>query len=126
MSYQTNDIVLDLRQSEQEGQQSIPRFIGVILRQAVRDSAERVEFSLVDSLPEARFHISYSIKDRMYDVSPPPRHLFEPVVVTLCNYASVPYYAKGSVKGKIETTNPDSSWLLQSEDLRKHVVLSKT
>jgi hypothetical protein len=126
MSYQSNDIVLDLRQSEQEREQSIPRFIGVILRQAIRDSYERVELSLVESLPEATFHISCSVKGRKYDMSPPPRHLFEPVVVALCNYASVPYYAKGSVEGKIETVNPASSWLLQSEDLRKHVVLSKT
>jgi len=126
MSYQTNDIVLDLRLSEQEGQQPVLRFVCMILLQMVRDSAERVEFSLVDSLPEAGFHISCSIKGRMYDMSPPPSHLFKPVVVALCNYASVPYYAKGTVEGKIETTNPASSWLLQSEDLRKHVVLSKT
>jgi hypothetical protein len=126
MSFQTNDIVFDLRLTEQEGQPPVLKFVGVILRQMVRDSAERVEFSLADSSPEARFHISCSIKGRTYDMSPPPRRLFEPVVVALCNYASVPYYAKGTVEGKIETTNPASSWLLQSEDLRKHVVLSKT
>jgi hypothetical protein len=126
MSNQTNDIVLDLRSSEQEKQQPILKFVGMILLQMIRDSAEGVEFFLVDSLPEAKFQISCSIKNRTYYMSPPPRHLFEPVVVALCNYASVPYYAKGWVKGRIETTNPASSWLLQSEDLRKHVVLSKT
>jgi hypothetical protein len=118
--------MLDLQLSEQERQQPILRFVGLVLRQMIGDSAERVEFSLEDSLPEARFHISCSINGRVFYMSPPPSHLFEPVVVILCNYASVPYYAKGAVEGKIETTNPGSSWLLQSDNLRKHVVLSKT
>ena len=119
------DTVFDLQLSEQEGQPPSLKFVAVILRQMVHDSADKVEFSLADSLPEATFHISGSIKGRMFVMQPPPRHLFEPVVVVLCNHASVPYYTKGTVEGKIETTNPVSSWLLQSEDLRKHVVLSK-
>jgi hypothetical protein len=118
--------MLDLRLSEQEGQQPILRFVGVILRQMIRDSAERVELSLEDSLPQARFQIWCSIQGQPYHMMPPPSHLFEPVVVILCNYASVPYCAKGAVEGKIETTNPASSWLLKSDNLQKHVVLSKT
>jgi hypothetical protein len=126
MSYQINDTVFDLRLLEQEGQPPTTRFVAAILRQIVLDSADRVEFSLTDSLPEATFHISGSMKGRKFEMQPPPCHLFEPVVVVLCNHASVPYYAKGTVEGKIETTNPASSWLLRSEDLRKYVVLSKT
>jgi hypothetical protein len=126
MSNQTKDIVFDLGLSEQEGQPPALKFLGVVLSQMLRDSAERVEFSLEDSVPEARFQIWCSIKGQPYSMMPPPRHLFEPVVVALCNYASVPYYAKQSVQGRIETTNPASSWLLQSDDLQKRVVLSKT
>jgi hypothetical protein len=118
--------MLDLRLSDKEGQPPLEKFICVILDQMLRDSAERVELSLEDSLPEARFQIWCSIQGHPYQMMPPPRHLFEPVVVILCNYASVPYYAKGAVEGKIETTNPASSWLLQSDNLRKYVVLSKT
>ena len=53
--HQTNDIMLDLRLLEKEGQPSLEKFICVILDQMLRDSAERVELSLEDSLPEARF-----------------------------------------------------------------------
>jgi hypothetical protein len=118
--------MLDLRLSEHEEQPPVEKLLGVILHQMIRDSVGRVEFSLDDSLPEARFQIWFSIQGQPYHMMPPPRHLFEPVVVVLCNHASVPYYAKGAVKGKIETRNPASSWLLHSKDLRKHVVLSKT
>ena len=118
--------MLDLKLSEKEGQPPVEKFLAVIVAQMVRDSAERVEFSLEDSLPEARFQIWFSIQGHPYHMTPPPSHLFEPVVVILCNHASVPYYAKGAVEGRIETTNPASSWLLQSDNLRKHVVLSKT
>jgi hypothetical protein len=124
MSYQANEIVLDL--GIEARQRPIPRFVSVIVFIALQDSAERIEFSLLDALPEATFRVSYSVKGLTHDISPPPRHLFEPVVVALCTYASVPYYAKGPVRGRIETRNPASSWLLESEDLRKHVVLSKT
>jgi hypothetical protein len=66
MSYQTNDIVIDLRQSEQEKQQSILKFVGCILLQMIRDSADGVEFSLADTVPEAKFQISCFIKNQKY------------------------------------------------------------
>jgi|GEM_PF-5697072 len=63
---------------------------------------------------------------RLYDMVPPPARFFKPIVVVLCNYASVLYYSKGSVKDKIETKNPASTWLFESDDLQKRVVLTRT
>lgn len=67
----------------------------------------------------------YVVKGQKIDMSSPPARLFKPIVVMLCNCASVPYYAKGHVKGQIVTKNPDSTWLFESTDLQKCVVLSK-
>ncbi len=125
MSDQTNEVV-DLGMDAQKNQQPVSRFVNLILQQAILDAAERIEFSLTGCSPKVEFRISCSYNGKTHDVAPPPSQLFDPVIVILCNYVSVPYYAKGPVKGRLETKNPTSSWLLESEDLKKSVVLSKT
>ena len=125
MSYRTNEIV-DLRMDGLKNQQTAPTLVKLILQTAILDSADRIEFSLTGCSPEAEFRVSCLSKGKIHDFMPPPSHLFDPVIVTLCNYASVPYYAKGPVKGRLETKSPDSSWRFESEDLKKSVVLSKT
>jgi hypothetical protein len=124
VSYRTNEIV-DLGTNGQKNQQPVPRLVSLILQQAILDSADRIEFSLTGCSPKTQFCVSCSCNGKVHYFAPSPGELFEPVIVTLCNYASVPYYAKRPVKGRIETTSPDSSWFFESEDLKKSVVLSK-
>jgi hypothetical protein len=126
MSCATNEICVDLGTDQLSALQPLPRFVNLILQMALCDGAERIEFSLVDPDSETGFHIRYSGKSLNYEVAPAPALLFGPAVVVLCNYASVPYYAAGKVEGKIHTKRPDSRWVLQSDDLKKHVSLSKT
>jgi len=126
MPNKRKNTVLDLRPSEQEKLTPLLRYVGLLLHQLINASAERAELSLEESPPEAGFQIHFSVQgDRRY-MAPPPRHLYKPVVNILCNYASVPYYAKGLVEGEFETAHPASSWLLQSKDLQKCLVLSRT
>ena len=125
MSYRTNEVV-NLRIDGWMNQQPVPKLVSVILHQAISNSADKVEFSLTGCSPKMEFRVSCSCKGKSHDLTTPPGMLFDPVIVTLCNYASIPYYAKGPVKGRIETTSPDSVWLLESVDLKRSVVLSKT
>ncbi len=106
--------------------QPVQRFVNLVLFQAVCDHAESVEFSLADASSETGFRISYASKGTRVEMHPAPGHLFSPFVVVLCNYASIAYYAKGPVKGSLQTRRPDSRWIFESDDLRKHVLLSKT
>ena len=118
--------MLDLRPSEQAKLTPLLRYVGVVFHQLITASAERAELSLEDSQPKAEFQIRFWIQGQLHHMAQPPRHLFEPVIVILCNYASVAYYRKGALEGKIETSHPSSSWVLQSKDLRRCVVLFKT
>jgi len=125
MSYRTNNIVIDLSPNADADQAPIKRFVKLIFFMATQESGERLEFGLERSEAEETMRIFYVVKGQKYDMAPPPARLFKPIVVMLCNCASVPYYSKGHVKGQIETKNPDSTWLLESDDLQKCVVLSK-
>ena len=117
------------------------RFVNLLLMQAIHDSAERMEFSLVENsvgrefaermefVPlvensaNREFRISYSGNGKSWNVTPPPSQLFGPAINVLCNYAGVNYYAKGTVSGRFETTSPASSWRFESHDLTKGIVL---
>ncbi len=124
-SYRTNNVVIDLDPNTGADQAPIKRFIKLIFYQVTQDSGERLEFLLERSESEETMRIFYVAKGQIHDMVPPPASLFKPIVVLLCNCASVPYYSKGPVKGQIETRNPDSTWLFESDDLQKRVVLSK-
>jgi hypothetical protein len=104
----------------------IPRYISLVLHQALNDGAETVEFSLEDPSSEKGFRIRYSRKDLDYEMLPTSARLFDAAVVVLCNWASVPYYATGTVQGILQTKHPSSWWRLESDNLKKHVTLSRT
>jgi hypothetical protein len=101
--------------------QPVPRLVNLILYQAVSNAAVKIDFSLTQS--PGGFRISYLSKGTTHDIASPAKELYEPCILVLCNYASVPYYKKGLVRGRLETTNPD--WLLESQDLKQHVTLLK-
>jgi hypothetical protein len=126
MSQTTNDICLNLAADQMRDLQPLPRFVSVILQQALHDGAERIEFSLEDPSSEKGFRIKYSGKELNYEIVPAASSLFDPAVVVLCNCASVPYYASGTVRGILQTKQPDSRWRLESDNLKKHVSLSRT
>ncbi len=126
MSDATSDISLNLARNRAHDLQPVPRFVSLVIRQALDDGAQTIEFSLEDSFSDKGLRIKYSGKVPNYEMAPMPGILFDPAVVVLCNYASVPYYAAGSVQGTLHTSQPDSRWRLESDNLRKHVVLEKT
>jgi hypothetical protein len=98
----------------------------MVLQQALGDGAQRIEFSLVEPASEKGVRIRYSGKLPHCEMEPMPANLFDPVVVVLCNYASISYYALGRVQGTLHTRLPDSSWRVESDNLKKHVVLQRT
>jgi hypothetical protein len=120
-----NGGVVDLRKGEPANLQSTPSFVNLLLFQALFDHAEKLELSLLDASSETGLRITYAGKGFRHEFHPAHGSLFDPVVVVLCNYASIDYYKKGPVKGRIQTKRPDSCWLLESEDLKKHVLLTK-
>jgi hypothetical protein len=125
MSYLSNNIVIDLDPNADADQAPIKRFVNLTFFMAIHASAERLEIVLEHSEQKESFQIFYVVKGQKHEMVPPPARLFKPIVVMLCNCASVPYYSKGPVKGQIETKNPYSTWLFESDDLQKRVVLSK-
>jgi len=126
MSYLSNNIVIDLDTKMDADHPPIKRFVNLTFFMIIHESAERLEIVLEHSEPKESFQIFYFVNGQKHEMFPPPARLFKPIVVLLCNCASVPYYSKGPVKGQIQTKNPDSTWLFESDDLQKRVVLSKT
>lgn len=125
MSHPTNEVSLNLARNGGHDLQPVPRFVSLVIRQALDDGAQRIEFSVEDPSSDKGFRIRYSGKVSNHEMVPVPGSLFDPVVVVLCNYASVPYYAAGSVQGTLHTSQPDSRWRLESNNLKQHVVLEK-
>jgi len=126
MSSIRNEIAVDLAADQIADLQPLPRFVGLILMQALRDGADRIELSLINASSKTGLQIKCSGKSGSFDMTPAASLLFDPAVVVLCNYASIPYYATGHVEGKLHTKRPESHWLLVSDNLKQHVVLSKT
>jgi hypothetical protein len=92
----------------------------------VLDGADRIEFCLADEASETGFQVTVRVKATEHKLAPFPGSLFSPCNVVLCNHANLAYYAKGNVKGRIETVNPRSEWAMESDDLQQRILLSKT
>ena len=103
--------------------QPVQRLASLILSQAIFDHAERLEISLDDIASDTGVRFAVSVRGSIQQLAPASGRLFEPLVVVFCNYAGVAYYSKGCVEGTIETQRPRSSWRLQSDDLRRAIVL---
>jgi len=126
----------------------VQKFVHLVLRQAIADKADKIEFRLVRETPppdplliadlilanpgdihttnDGGFQISYRVRDNEYQMAPAPSNIFSPCMVVLCNHAGIPYYATAMVTGTIRTKNPATQWTLESDNLRKRVILSKT
>jgi hypothetical protein len=117
---------IDLGYEEVENLAPVQRLVRLILRQAVLDGADRIEFRLTSESSEVAFQMTVRTGGGETNLSPCPGSLFSPCMVVICNHASVPYYAKGRVNGSIRTVNPTSKWRLESDDLAQRVLLSKT
>ena len=126
MSPQSDKSPVNLNLDDLASVQPVPRFVNLILLHAIWDDAEKIEFLLLNATSETGLRMSYTIKGTKVDMTPAPGSLFRPAVDVLCNYASIAYYAKSPSRGEIRTMRPDSHWLLESDDLENHVLLSKT
>jgi len=103
----------------------VAQMVHLILQQAVLDGADRIEFRLVDESSNAGFQVVVRTQVTERNLPLAPGSFFS-LIIVLCNHASVPYYAKGRVTGKMKTENPASEWVLESDDLRQRLLLSKT
>jgi hypothetical protein len=101
----------------------LPRLLALVFSLAVSDRAEKLVFELSDSSSEEGVRMSYVAKGTVHVLAPAAGCLFDPMVTVLCNHASLDYYTRGPVNGKVQTKNPASTWRLESDDLKKHVVL---
>jgi len=104
----------------------VPRLVRLILMQAIFDSAEQIRFCLEDESLKEGLRVSLLGHGAKTDLGPMHGCLYSGILVVLCNHAAVSYYAKGRVTGLITTGRPDSVWLLEADDLRKGLVLSRT
>ncbi len=125
MSEHPNSSPMDLSYDRAKCLSPVPRLVHLILQQAVLDGADQIEFRLVSESSETGFQVAVRTVTGESKLAPSPGSLFSPCMVVLCNHASVPYYAKGCVTGKITTVNPASEWRLESDDLEQRVLLSK-
>jgi hypothetical protein len=107
-------------------QAPIPRYVHLILHQALSCSAERIRFSLSNESSKSGLRISFLNKATWAEQTPAPGHMFAPLVSLLCSYASVGESTQGPVRGQVQTKQPDTCWLLESANLKDHLVLSKT
>jgi hypothetical protein len=117
---------MDLGYEKARSLPPVPRLVQLILHQAVLDGADRIEFRLASESSEAGFQVTVRVGANESKLPPSAGSLFAPCMVVLCNHASVPYYAKGRVTGKLRTVNPASEWTLDSDDLQQQLSLSKT
>jgi hypothetical protein len=90
------------------------------------DQAEKVEFSLLKASSKSGVRITYLVQGKIHKMAPAAGCLFDSIAATLCSYASVDYYSSEPVRGKFRTKEPASTWVLESSDLKKHLVLVRS
>jgi hypothetical protein len=105
----------------------VEKLVRLLLFQCLTDyKSEQIEFRLEDATARTGLRVTSCLQGAKTELYPMHGCLLSPIVVVLCNYASLSYCAKGHVTGKITTRRPTSAWNLESDDLRKGFVLSKT
>ncbi len=107
-------------------QEPVPQFANVTLQQAALDGAQTIELSLIDASSETGLRVSYTVRGQAQEFPRAPGSLFGPAVVVLCNYAFIPYSRSGHVRGQFATSRPAATWLLESDDLKTRIMVSKT
>ena len=75
---------LDIKEIESEANAApIIRYVDLVLAQAIQDRASDIHFEPF----ETEFKIRYRVDGSLYEMSPPPRHLANPVISTsVCSY----------------------------------------
>jgi len=113
----------------------------MILKEALLDNADCVELILREAgVPESdnarpvsvlvevlneitehkydrlRFEIRVTCQNKSQALSPPPAHLYDPVIQFFLTLVDLPYWAKGHAEAGLTTKNPESSWCIVSEN----------
>ena len=102
----------------------IHQFVSLVLLQAVQDHATAVSFTLAKQQgDEFQFTVTYVVKGKIYDMAPPPAHLFAAVSAVLLDLAETNPSSGQVLEGKFETLSPDSAWVLTTSDPSSHVCL---
>ena len=109
-----------------EDAQPTQRFVALLLSQAIYECAERMEFSLDDPSLNTGLRMAFCVRGVVKELHPAPGRLFTPMVIILCNHAGIAYYSKGKIEGSIGTTQPQSNWMFQAEDLTRAFTLVRT
>ncbi len=139
-------MVFDLGIESFQNQPPVPRFVRLILFQAIYDKAEEIIFvmnekvetqSQIEELPENdaddladvspvsrdAFTITFKLRDKQLSLAPAPGRLFEPAMRIFLNAAEIPYWTKTPVSGELQTLNPVTRWAIRSDNLAAHVHL---
>ena len=136
----TDDEILD---SDAPAQMAL-KYAVLILMQANREKAKEIRLEEVETPADPDLHnlsdiadgrespafvtmlqLKCRIEDEWEEFTPPPLRMWTAIRNILCHRASVPYYANGDAEGRIITRNPDSTWLLSSDDLEKRIKLTR-
>lgn len=105
---------------------AVNRLVRLILFTALSDKVEKITFRLHEPQSQTGLRVTLSNNTNKRELPGMYWGLLQPIAVVLCNYASLPYYAKGYVTGIVTTERPSSAWFLESHDLQKELLLSMT
>jgi hypothetical protein len=135
MSHLENELFIDCDLNSHADLPPVRRFASLVISMALSEGAEAITFWVEDGADteprlleepgeqEKKFHISHTAAGGTRELLPAPSLLFPPVARLLCAHASIPYYAKGHVEGKLSVKNPDMVLRLRSDDLQKSITL---
>lgn len=106
----------------------IPKFVNLILFQAMREGASEIEFGCDGEASKASFRITFSKDGSKHDLSPPPHELFTPIRNRLCVMANLPYWSKEPVEGRFSIVVGEKTmlWTVKSDAGGSFVRLCRT
>jgi hypothetical protein len=96
------------------------------LRQLLENKSLTVEqfFFKADKLPNA-FGVTYIINGVQDPAPSISGELFTSVINILLLAIGIPYWSKDKVSAQLETINPATKWMLESDDLTQRIQLRK-
>jgi hypothetical protein len=97
----------------------------MIVEQAIKEDVREISLEFDASSASECFRIRFQTGRETKEMPPPPVHLFEPLVRSICAQAGVSHWTKGDVFGQFETENPSSKWKLLSSDVTRQICLER-